>query len=109
VSLNATDSPAIDAVRAAVPEFEQPFQAELADEDGELGPFQAISLFARWVAAADDDVARRALDVVERLIEDRGLELGDALAAEFIEAVAGDPRVLALMGPRTRERADAPH
>lgn len=111
MSLDADTSPEIDALRAAVPEFEGRFQAELVEEDGELGPFQAISRFATWVLArvdaGDADAARRALDAIEHLIDDRRFELGDALAAEFVEVVGDDPRLFALMGPRTRERADA--
>ena len=52
-----------------------------------------------------DDVAQRAFDAIESVIEDNSIQLGDALAAEFIENTWDDPTLVELMGPRTRERA----
>lgn len=114
MSFDAVNSPAISRIRAAIPEFEDTFQEELREEDGELGPFQAMSLFARWVAdrvraGHEGDVPSRALKAIEQLIEDQTVELGDALAAEFIEQAIDEPRVVELMGPRTRERARGLH
>ena len=106
----ATDEPAISAIRSAVPEFEAPFQDELRDERGELGSFQAMSHFARWTAEhvarnGRDELSQRAFAAIENLIEDQTIQLGDALAAEFIETTWDDPKLVALMGPRTRQRA----
>lgn len=110
--LEAVKNGGISKIREAVPEFEATFQEELRAEDGELGAFQATSLFARWVGERihggdSDDASRRAFQAVEDLITDRDVELGDELAAEFIEALWNAPDAHALMGPRTRERASA--
>jgi hypothetical protein len=107
---DAVDSPAMRWVRDSVPEFEDAFQDELRQEDGELGVFQAMSRLAEWVEDrlekdGHDEAAQRAFDIVERLITDRDIQLGDDLAAEFIEATWDNPQARALMGPRTRERA----
>lgn len=101
----ATNRPEVAAVRAAVPEFEDAFQRELAEEDGEMGPFQAMSLFARWADQwiredGSSDVIARATDVIARLRTDAGLQLGDALAAEFLEAAAQQEQ----LAPYLRER-----
>lgn len=108
--MTAVRSEAISKIREGVPEFENTFQEELRDEDGELDPFHAMSLFAQWVGETvhergPDDVARRAFAAVEDLIVDRRIELGDDLAAEFIGVLWNDPAAYELMGPRTRERA----
>lgn len=107
---DATSSPEVSMVRREVPEFESTFQEELRDEDGEMGPFQAVSLLADWVreklrAAPDDDAVRRTFSVVESWITEERFPLGDALAAEFIEGIWEEPAAKALMGPRARERA----
>lgn len=110
MSADALASPEVAKVRENVPEFEPAFQEELRAEDGEMGPFQAMSLLAEWTRerlskAPDDGAARRAFDTIEQLITDERLQLGDALAAEFIEGIWDHPGADALMGPRTRERA----
>jgi hypothetical protein len=107
----AADEPGISAIRSAVPEFEDALRAEFASEAGQLGSFQAMSCFARWIAAhvaehGADDVAQRGLAAIEDLITDETIQLGDALAAEFIENTWDDPALVALMGPRTQERAE---
>jgi hypothetical protein len=114
VTLDAVRSEAIAAVRAAVPEFEDAFQAELREEEGQLGSFQAMSVFARWTlerlqSDPGSDAVPRAFQVVERLIADNTLELGDALAGEFIEIVWDVPAAVELMGELTRERAEPTH
>ncbi len=107
---DAVTSPEVSMVRREVPEFERAFQWEPNEERGEMGPFQAMSLLADWVAerlasAPDDDAARRAFDSVEKLITDHEYHLGDALAAEFIEGIWHLPQAGPLMGPGTRQRA----
>lgn len=110
--LEAVRNGGISKIREAVPEFEDAFQEELREEDFELGAFQTMSLFAEWVgeriqARGPDDMTTRAFQAVEDLIVDRHIELGDALAAQFIEVLWDDRDALELMGPRTRERASA--
>lgn len=110
MTLEAVSNAALTRIRVAVPEFEDAFQEELPDEDGELRAFQAMSLFARWVAervreTGADDATRCAFQAIEDLIADPQIELGDALAAEFVEALWSDPGVVELMGTRTRARA----
>jgi hypothetical protein len=110
MSGDAGSSPEVTKVRENVPEFESAFQEELRAEDGEMGPFQAMSLLAEWTRerlrnAPDDEPARRAFDAVEQLITDEQLHMGDALAAEFIEGIWDHPDADELMGPKTRERA----
>lgn len=107
---DALNSHEVCLIRRCVPEFEDAFSEELREEDGEMGAFQAVSVLADWVAdrlrrSPDDDAARRTFDAVEQLITDEQLQLGDALAAEFIEGIWDVPTAEALMGPRTRERA----
>jgi hypothetical protein len=82
----------------------------------ELGAFQATSLFARWVGERihggdSGDASRRAFQAVEDLITFRDVELGDELAAEFIEALWNAPDAHALMGPghaSARRQAGSP-
>lgn len=97
-------------VRREVPEFERVFQGELREEDGQLGAFQAFSLLADWVRdrledGTDEDAVMRTFAAIERLVTDEGFPLGDALAAEFIEAIWDHPSANERMGPTTRERA----
>ncbi|MGI8945308.1 MAG: DUF3027 domain-containing protein [Thermoleophilaceae bacterium] len=107
MSGRAADTVAIGSVRAAVPEFEDAFEQALEAEEGALGAFHAICVLADWVALRlrddpADGAARRAVGAVERLLTD-GAPLGEALTEEFVEAAAGTPDVLDLLGPRTRE------
>lgn len=107
---DATASSEVGLIRREVPEFEPTFQEELRAEDGELGAFQAVSLLAEWVrghvdAGTEDDAVRRAFNAIEQLIVDQHFALGDALAAEFIEATWDHPAAREHMGPMTRERA----
>jgi len=110
MTTDARLSPEIQFVRLRVPEFEETFQKYLGEADGELGPFEAMSLLGQWVrehvsGPRDLEASRRAFDVIEQLILDEQFRLGDALAAEFIEAVWDLEDVAALMGPQTRIRA----
>lgn len=110
MTVDAVGSPEVGLVRREVPEFEPVFQEVLVEEEGELGAFQALSVFADWVCVRlengdDEDAVRRAFDAVERLFADEGFPLGDALAAEFIEVVWANPQAVERMGARTRERA----
>ena len=110
MSADALGSPEVSLLRRRVPEFESTFQDEVREEDGELGAFQAMSILGDWVrdrldAGRDDDAVQRAFDAVEAIITDDRYPLGDALAAEFIEAVWDHPQAVALMGSTTRKRA----
>ncbi len=110
MTFDAVTSPEVAIVRQNVPEFEAVFQDALREEDGEMGAFQTMSLLADWArerlaSAPEDAAARQVFDTIEQLIADEQYKLGDALAAEFIEAVWDLPGAQALMGPRTRERA----
>jgi hypothetical protein len=108
---NATASPEVSLIRREVPEFEPTFQEELREEYGALGSFQAVSVLAEWVCervedGTGDDAVRRAFNAIEQLIADHRFALGDALAAEFIEATWDHPAAREHMGPMTRERAE---
>jgi len=110
MSADALRASEVTMVRRNVPEFEPAFQEELRAEEGELGAFQAMSLLAEWTrerlnSGRDDAAVRRAFETIEDLITDPRHQLGDALAAEFIEGIWDCPGVEALMGPSTRERA----
>lgn len=107
--MKATASPEVALLRKQVPEFEKLFQEELRADD-EVGAFEAVSLLATWVCerlemSSDEDAVRRAFDAIEHLIADRRFQLGDALAAEFIEATWNCPGAERLRGHRTRERS----
>ena len=110
MTAGASGSAEVRLLRHSVPEFEPTFQEELLVEGGDLGAFQAVSVFAGWVrdcldCDTDDDAVKRAFDAVERLIRDNEFPLGDALAAEFIEGVWDHPQAPARMGAATRARA----
>lgn len=110
MSDDALTSPEVANVREHVPEFEPTFQKELRAEDGKMGAFQAMSLLAEWTrerlsSAPDDAAARRVFGTIEDLMSDARYKLGDALAAEFIEGIWDHPDAGALMGPKTRDRA----
>lgn len=110
MTARASESAEVHLLRHSVPEFEPIFQNELLAEDGGLGAFQAVSVLADWVRERLDgdtegDAVQRAFDAVERLITDDQYPLGDALAAEFIEAIWDHPLAAGRMGPRTRARA----
>lgn len=112
MTLDAAGSSEISMLRRLVPEFEPEFQAELRAEEGAMGAFQALSLLAQWTAVRlaetpTDEALGRVFDAIEDLITESSFALGDALAAEFIEATWDNPAAVALMGPRTRERAAA--
>lgn len=106
--MKATSSPEIALLREAIPEFEEVFQVEV-QADEEVGAFEAVSLLATWVCerlqtSSGEDAVRRAFEVVERLIAERRFQLGDALAAEFIEVTWNCAGAERFWGPRTRER-----
>jgi len=110
--LFATRRPEITFVRDQVPEFEPAFQEELRLEEGEMDPFQAMSLLARWVVGqlgASNEIpasVRRAFAAVERVYADHAFRLGGDLGVEFLEAICQHRtgRVAALdhMGQRVR-------
>ena len=47
---SALGSPVIVAIRNRAPGFEEAFQAALEDEGPDMGAFQAMSVFADWLA-----------------------------------------------------------
>jgi hypothetical protein len=94
--MTAGQSPEINEVRRCLPGFEPAFQALLTSEGPDLGAFEVMSEFARWVLAMEsegnDDVVQRSADVVELLLTaELGFPLGHDLGVEFVEAV-GSPR-----------------
>lgn len=108
--MTAMDSPELREVRRCVPEFEPVMDALLHSEGPDIGTFEVMSVFARWVLAMDAadqaDVVERSSDVVERLLtSDRGFPQGQSLAAEFVEVVGPDDGAASWMRPATKALA----
>ncbi len=104
--VSAIGSPEITAIRRAVPAFERAFQRELEDEGPEMGSFQAMSLFARWVdglikEAPEHPDVLQAFGVVEEIASTSTYPLGRPLVTEFVEALWGNKEATRLMGPST--------
>ena len=102
---SALGSPVLALVRSDVPEFEDSFQQELADEGPEMGAFQAMSAFAAWlsrriVASPGDAAVERAFQVVDEVAAS-DLPMGRELVTEFVEALQDDRAAFALMGSET--------
>ncbi|CAM3776594.1 hypothetical protein NOMA109596_10320 [Nocardioides marinus] len=105
---SAVGSPVVAMLRTQVPAFEATFQVHLVEEENELGAFQAVSVFAAWLAnrltespeAAD---VRRGFRVVEDVAVG-DYPLGHELVTEFVEALADYPQAVERMGPETRLR-----
>jgi hypothetical protein len=109
VAVVIPDALGAEIILAAVPEFEPAYRELLSEEDGDIGSFQFMSWFAEWVLARPQSgqecgAIERAFEVIERFIVDSSIRLGDALAAEFIEATWRDSTALSAMGPNTRAR-----
>ena len=103
---SAVGSPVVTAIRSQVPEFEEVFVRELGAESGEMGAFQAMSVFAEWLgerieqSPAGPDVLR-AFQTVEGIASSSDYPLVRALVAEFVEVLWANPRAVPLMGPAT--------
>jgi hypothetical protein len=103
---SAIGSPVIARIRSQVPEYDEPFLRELDAEGNEMGAFQAMGIFAEWLAerlqaSPDEPAVQRAFLVVEEIASSRDYPMGRALVAEFVEAVQGIPSAVALMGSET--------
>jgi hypothetical protein len=88
-----------------VPEFDEPFQRELDAEGPAMGAFQAMSVFAGWLAdrietSPEDSDVQRAFRVVEE-VASSDYPMGRSLVTEFVEALRDNPRAVALMGSET--------
>lgn len=73
-----------------------------------MGAFQAISVFAEWVAgrleaSPEGADVRRSFCVVEE-VASSNYPLARSLVTEFVEALQEDSRAVALMGPETLRR-----
>ena len=103
---SAIGSAEMTAIRRAVPAFEDAFQRELEDEGPEMGSFEAMSLFARWVDGlikndpGHPDVLQ-AFGVIEEIASTDIYPLGRPLVTEFVEALWGNEGATRLMGPNT--------
>lgn len=109
---DALRSAEISLIRHAVPEFEPRFQLELREEEGELGSFQAMSVFAEWVLERLDVAPGapdtfRAFAAVEAIAVS-SFPLGRPLAAEFVEAVWSRPGAVLRLGEATRAYLELP-
>ena len=93
VSLKAVDSKSVALIRSEVPEFEPHFQELLADWD-EVGPFQVVSAFARWlIEVPDEAVLRRGFAAIDRMAADNEFrDDGWDLSVEFFETVEQEIR-----------------
>lgn len=79
----------IDYVAARLPEFGPVIDRLDAEEDGELGAFQAMNELGRWwqTQGSDPELLERILQVVDSLYCDGGMALSRDLAIEFFEWV----------------------
>jgi hypothetical protein len=88
---SAIGSPVLAVIRSQVPEFEETFQRELDAEGPEMGAFQAMSEFARWLedrmeaASPGEADVQRAFRVVEEVASSNYV-LGRALVTEFVRS-----------------------
>ena len=88
MSADALRSPVVSEIREEIPEFEDSFQTALADEDGDMGSFQAMSTFAAWLiqrlqAGPGAPEVERSFAVVERIAGSAKYPMGRALVTEF--------------------------
>ena len=105
--VSATGSAVLATIRARVPEFEETFQTELRAEDGEMGAFQAMSVFASWLnrqvqESPASPTVQRAFGAVEEIASRGDYPMGPSLVTEFVEALSDSSRAASLMGPNTR-------
>ena len=102
---SAIGSPVLATIRSQMPEFEETFQRELDAEGAEMGAFQAMSVFAGWVAerveaSAEEPDVQRAFRVVEEVVSS-DYPMRRELVTEFVEALRGNQRAVAMMGSET--------
>lgn len=105
---SAIGSPVVTLLRTQVPAFEATFQRLLIEEENEMGAFQAVSVFADWLAnrlgeSPEAVEVRRGFQVIED-VAGSDYPLGRELVREFVEALADDPEAVNRMGPETRVR-----
>ncbi len=82
------------------------FLRELDAESGEMGAFQAMSVFAEWLGyrieqSPDSLEVLRAFQTVEGIASSNDYPLGRELVTEFVEVLRDNPRAISLMGPET--------
>jgi len=103
---SAVGAPVVKTIRERVPEFEQAFQEALNDEGPDMGAFQAMSVFAGWLAerieaSPENSVEQQAFAVIEEVASSADYPMGRSLVTEFVGALRDNPRAVALMGPAT--------
>lgn len=103
---SAVGSPVIAAIRSQVPEFDEAFLRALETDEGQMGAFQAMSVFAEWVEdrlehSPQSPEVLRAFTAVEEIASSSQYPMGRALVTEFVEALTNHPRAVLLMGPET--------
>ncbi len=113
MSANALRSRVVSKIREEIPAFEHSFQAALADEDGEMGSFQAMSTFAAWLLRrlqVDPEApdVERSFSVVERIAGSAEYPMGRALVTEFVEAIGDSPEAISRLGPASRAYLEPP-
>ncbi|MBO9520808.1 MAG: hypothetical protein J7518_04645 [Nocardioidaceae bacterium] len=113
MSADALRSPVVSKIRETVPEFEDSFQTALAEEDGELGSFQAMSAFATWLiqrmqAGPDVPEVDRSFYVVEQIASSEDYPMGRALVTEFVEAVGHSSKAISRLGSASRAYLSSP-
>lgn len=107
MSADALRSPVVSTIRETVPEFEDSFQTAVAEEDGEMGSFQAMSAFATWVIQRMQTDPRlpevvRSFDVVEQIANSEDYPMGRALVTELVEAASHSSEAIRRLGPVSR-------
>lgn len=106
----AARSPEIVEVRRRVPEFEPVVIELLRSEGPDLGEYEVMSEFARWVLKMRDagqvDVVERSAAALETLATaESGFPHGHSLVVEFAEAVRQRSDDVTWMQPATRALA----
>ena len=113
MSADALRSPVVSKIREEIPEYEDSFQRALADEDGEMGSFQAMSTFAAWLiqrlqVGTEAPEVERSFAVVERIASSAEYPMGRALVTEFVEAMGDSPEAIRRLGPASRAHLESP-
>jgi len=113
MSADALRSPVVSKIRDEIPEFEGNFQTALADEDGEMGSFQAMSTFAAWLiqrvhVSPEAPEVERSFAVVEQIASSPEYPMGRALVTEFVEAIGDSSQAIGHLGPASRAYLESP-